>query len=323
MSNIVFIVFLLVQLAFLISILASLKAALDPCNNSVLGVTLPKDKINYNSVQQIEFLYNKNINSLAVVSTLLFVPELLFKIDFQGYPSLIITYFFIWIAFILVASRRVIYSANKKLKALKHNNNWELDKTFNNLDSIEERNGKGKVKNFSYDEDDLWPNGLDYYNPSDDSIIVPKRVGNGKTLNLGNKAGRAIGLTSLALAILSVGGLSLFFLITDFYTPSINIEGDKIEVSDLAYSTVFKSNDIKDVELIDDVPIESKIDGALTSSYARGEFNVNSYGTGKLYIYKKKSPYILIKLKDSYIIYNESDTIKTNSIYDKLKAQVK
>jgi hypothetical protein len=323
MSNIVFIIFLFVQLAFLISILAALKSALDPSNNTILGVTLPKDKMNYNSVQLIELSYNKNINSLAVVSTVLFVPELLLKIDFQGYPSLVITYFFAWLAFILIASRRVVYSANKKLKILKQDNNWIADNKLTE-GNVAERIKESDKREVTYrDEDDLWPNGIDYNNPNDVSIIVPKRVGNGKTLNLGNKIGRAIGLTSLALAILSVTGLSIFFLITDFYIPSISIDGDKIEVSDLAYSTVFNSTDIKDIKLIETVPIESKIDGALTSSYARGEFNVNSYGTGKLFIFKKKSPYILIKLKDSYIIYNESDTIKTNNIYDKLKAQIK
>ncbi|GFZ29804.1 hypothetical protein CSC2_03300 [Clostridium zeae] len=313
MNNTFFIVILFLQILFIILSLYSLKTALKAEENIILGVTLPKDKLNDEQVEKIELLYNKNINTLALVFGLLFVPELLLKIDFAGYPSLEIIYFFVWIALLFIYSRRIVYLANKKMRVLKSENNWIETK----LESNDKSNKKLTC------DDEFWPNGINYYNPKDNSLIVSKRIGMGHTVNLGIKKGKIFTFSTLAAVITIVMGLSVYLLLTDFYTPSIYIDGDKIKVSDLDYSTAFSTSEIQDVKLIDEVPIVNKINGALTSIYARGKFDVNSYGTGKIFIFKKSSPYIMIKLRDSYIIYNEENKIKTNDLYEELKARVK
>ncbi|MBK1811620.1 hypothetical protein JHL18_13425 [Clostridium sp. YIM B02505] len=313
MNNMFFIVILFLQILFLISILYSLKTALKADDNVILGVTLPKDKLNDEQVEKIELLYNKNINTLAIVFGLLFVPELLLKIDFAGYPSLEIVYFFAWISSLLISSRRIVYLANKKMRALKSEKRWIISELQKNDTSN---------KKFTYD-DEYWPNGINYSNPKDNSLLVSKRIGVGNTVNLGIKKGKVLTFGTLAAVITITICLSTYLLLTDFYTPSIYIDGDKIKVSDLDYSTAFSTSEIQDVKLIDEVPIVSKINGALTSIYARGKFDVNSYGAGKIFIFKKSSPYIMIKLRDSYIIYNEDNKTKTNNLYEELKARVR
>lgn len=313
MNNMFFTITLFLQILFLISILYSLKTALKADNNIILGVTLPKDRLNDEQVGKIEVQYNKDIDTLVRLFVLLFIPELLLKIDFAGYPSLEIVYFFVWIASLLIAARRTVYLANKKMRLLKRENNWIVSELKDNEES--------NVEFTCYDE--FWPNGINYYNPKDNSLIVSKRIGIGNTVNLGIKKGKVFTFGTLAVAIIIVMGLSAYLLLTDFYTPSIYIDGDKIKVSDLDYSTAFSTSEIQDIKLIDDVPIANKINGALTSIYARGKFDVNSYGAGKIFIFKKSSPYIMIKLRDSYIIYNEDNKTKTNNLYEELKARVK
>ncbi|GKU24922.1 hypothetical protein [Clostridium folliculivorans] len=313
MNNMFFIVILFIQILFLVSTLYSLKTALKADDNIILGVTLPKDKLNDEQVEKLELLYIKNINTLAIVFGLLFVPELLLKIDFAGYPSLEIVYFFAWITSLLISSRRVVHLANKRMRLLKSKNKWGVS----GVKTIDINS-----KKLTYD-DEFWPNGINYCNPKDKSFIVSKRIGLGNTVNLGIKKGKIFTFGTLAAVITIAMVLSTYLLLTDFYTPSIYIDGDKIKVSDLDYSTAFNTSEIQDVKLIDEVPKVNKINGALTSIYARGKFDINSYGAGRIFIFKNSSPYIMIRLKDSYIIYNEDNKTKTNSLYEELKARVK
>lgn len=42
------------------------------------------------------------------------------------------------------------------------------------------------------DDDEYWMNGTTYNNPNDRSIMVPKRIGIGTTINIGTKTGKYI-----------------------------------------------------------------------------------------------------------------------------------
>jgi len=45
-------------------------------------------------------------------------------------------------------------------------------------------------------------------------------------------------------------------------------------------------------------------------------------GKARLYIFKDRSPFIRIKLKEGYIFYNEEEPEGTQSLYDRLKERV-
>ena len=63
-----------------------------------------------------------------------------------------------------------------------------------------------------------------------------------------------------------------------------------------------------------------KTNGIGTEEYSRGNYRLDEYGKCKVYIYHKSKPYILIKIKSKYLIYNEENKEYTLKVYDQLKS---
>ncbi len=63
---------------------------------------------------------------------------------------------------------------------------------------------QGQTSRQRPDDGSLWTAGLIYNNPDDPSLLVPKRVGTGWTVNWGRPAGKAMTLTLLLLILAGV-----------------------------------------------------------------------------------------------------------------------
>lgn len=174
------------------------------------------------------------------------------------------------------------------------------------------------------DDDAYWIQGLFYNNPNDQSFMVEKRAGIGSTLNLATRRGKIFTYGTCVLVIIIVVAVLLFSFVSDFVDPIMVFNEDhSVDVVSMLYGYEFLVEDIQNLELIDTIPEGSKTNGAATDRYARGNFSLENYGKTKLYVFKKKPPFILIKLKDLYIIYNEKEPEKTKALYDELLNQMK
>ncbi|WP_071162454.1 hypothetical protein [[Clostridium] dakarense] len=99
----------------------------------------------------------------------------------------------------------------------------------------------------------------------------------------------------------------------------LTIKDDKVRMQ----MTSFKMGDIKNIELLEDINITSKITGSGTFIYSRGAYNVEGE-EATVYLYKGKKPYIKIKLKnDKIIYYNEKNREDTEKTYNKLLQYIK
>lgn len=62
----------------------------------------------------------------------------------------------------------------------------------NKLKQLEAALLKGGHEILYTDDDEYWINGTTYNNPNDRSVMVPKRLGIGTTINIGTKTGKSI-----------------------------------------------------------------------------------------------------------------------------------
>lgn len=87
--------------------------------------------------------------------------------------------------------------------------------------------------------------------------------------------------------------------------------------------TNFDIEDIKSIELLDEINIKGKVTGTNTLTYSRGVFNVDGE-KNRVYIYNDSSPYIKFNLKDNKTVYyNEKSSDETEKTYNKLLEYIK
>jgi len=304
MNNILFVMLVFTAMVLLIIFVSLSKNASRPYNNNIFGVTLPSDRIESNEVKQAIQYYKKDVRIWMILMIIFFLPELLINLFFRGYPSVCFVYFFLWLFVMLLSCNKPFIEANKKLNNIKKNK-WHI--------------GQGSIIN---DNDDKWIHGFIYCNPNDNSTFVEKRIGIGYTANLAKTKGKIFFYGMITFATVIIITLSLFFLFSDFYNPTIKINNNNIVISDLTNSIDFEIKDIKEIDLLNSIPNMTKINGSETQAFARGKFNISDYGKTEAYIFKGGSKYIIMKLSNSYVIYNENTDEKTIYIYNLLKKSI-
>jgi uncharacterized membrane protein len=188
------------------------------------------------------------------------------------------------------------------------------------IKELEYRYGDTDGNSIPADGDAQWRHGLSYYNPKDKSVFVPKRIGIGKTVNMATRAGKMLYYGSLALVAAVIVPVAIMIVRADTSPPQLVIEGaETVVIEDSMYPLEFALDDVLELTLEDDMPSGFRQNGIATSEYARGNFKLTELGEAKMYIFKQNAPYIVIKLPDRYVVYNEKDPTATEALFAELK----
>ncbi|WP_424767929.1 DUF5808 domain-containing protein [Paenibacillus sp. sgz302251] len=189
----------------------------------------------------------------------------------------------------------------------------------NKVRSLEESLADTDGQGILTDDDEYWINGSTYFNPNDQSVMVPKRIGIGTTFNMATRTGKWMQYGGMVLAVIIVLPLAAMAVRADHTSPALLIQEDgKVIIDYPLYDYSFHLNDIQELTLEETVPSGFRTNGAATAEYARGNFSLEELGAAKLYIFKNKPPYIFIKLDGLYVIYNKQDPAKTRAVYQQL-----
>ncbi|GBG10834.1 hypothetical protein PAT3040_05600 [Paenibacillus agaridevorans] len=189
------------------------------------------------------------------------------------------------------------------------------------IKELEYRYGDTDGSTYPADGDALWRHGLSYYNPKDKSVFVPKRVGIGSTVNMATRAGRMFYYGTLAVVAAIIIPIAMMVVRADTSPPKLIIQDEQnVIIEDSMYPLRFALEDVLELTLEDDMPSGFRQNGIATSEYARGDFKLTELGAAKLYVFKGNAPYILIKLPDRYVVYNEKDPAATAVLFSQLKA---
>jgi len=122
--------------------------------------------------------------------------------------------------------------------------------------------------------------------------------------------------------ILGLNVVVIIFVGSMIYATSLDVE---VEIDSQSvnikgfYGYEVDMDEIEDIRLLDTIPkIITKTNGASTDNVKKGHFKLESLGHGRLYINKNSSPYILITLKDSYILLNNKKPENTQELYQEI-----
>ena len=153
---------------------------------------------------------------------------------------------------------------------------------------LTERYGQTDGRSLATDDDEYWINGSIYSNPNDPSLMVPKRLGIGMTINRATRAGKWIWYGSIGFAAALILAMSLFAIQSDRTAPELTIDEDgTVTIHYPQYGSSFKLENIEDITLEENLPSGFRTNGIATAEYARGSFDLAKLGAAKLYVFKK------------------------------------
>lgn len=222
------------------------------------------------------------------------------------WPSYQVIYILVWMTAYLAATAWPFRGASRRTLAAKRKQGWFVGGEHGTPDDPV--------------GDSYWSNGFTYHNPNDKRMFVPKRVGIGETINTGTPAGKWLfgGLIGLAAAVML--GVCLLLVLSEIKPPVLTVTEDQhIRIDYPLYAFGFALSDIEQLTLEEEVPSGRRTNGEATGKVARGHFKLNDLGKARLYIYRDRPPYIRIKLKDSYVFYNEENPQDTRALYERIE----
>lgn len=172
------------------------------------------------------------------------------------------------------------------------------------------------------DDDEYWGNGFTYHNPNDKSLFVTKRVGMGETINTGTLAGKVIASSIITIIAAVIIGTAFMLIRSELSSPTLTIASDQqVHIEYPMYSFDFNLTEIEQLDLVDQIPTGMRINGEGTKDHLRGQFRLQDLGKSRLYVYKNQPPYIKIKLKETYIFFNEKEPRATKQLFEQLKKE--
>ncbi|SEO54182.1 Uncharacterized membrane protein [Paenibacillus sophorae] len=198
---------------------------------------------------------------------------------------------------------------------------WYTDRKMNEWSKrLREADGQP----FYTDDDEYWINGINYCNPNERSTLVPKRTGLGLTLNMATRGGKVFMGATLILVAVIIAGLAIFLVREDWMAPTLTVDTDgNVRVQSPSYGYSFPLDQIRELRLEDELPDGTRTNGVATDSYARGHFRLESWGNTRAYIFKHSPPYIVIRLADEYIVFNDNKALDTRRTFEELKRKVR
>lgn len=194
--------------------------------------------------------------------------------------------------------------------------------TNNRIKSLEDGLLKMDKEIIYTDDDDYWIDGYKYYNENDPNSKVSPRFGlNVYSYNLATKKGRISYYSGIAICAIIMIPLFYNLLYMEFTNHKITVSNESqiVSIDYPFYDYEFSASDIEEIKLVDDVRFKLRTNGIGTDEYSRGSFKSMEYGKCRVYIYNDSKPYIVVKLKNTYFIYNEKNKEDTINVYNELK----
>lgn len=168
------------------------------------------------------------------------------------------------------------------------------------------------------DDDECLHYGL-YYNPNDNKTFVETRVGFGIEINYAKTAGKIMAAIITALIV----WLFWFFITLlpfDFIKGfDLQQNGNTFTINTTIYSDTFSKEEIISVNKLTEIKKGSRTNGASTSNYMVGNFNILGYGDVRMYVLHNVQLYLAVELKNKpYVFINGKDIAETEKFYKML-----
>jgi hypothetical protein len=126
------------------------------------------------------------------------------------------------------------------------------------------------------------------------------------------------------------GGISVLviaWIAWSFYAyskpPAVEISTFRFQVGTGLHGADLPLADIQSVTLVDALPpILVRTNGFASGGLLRGNFTLEQWGSGKLFINRNVPPYVVVRMPDTFVAVNFENPDRTRELYEELKARV-
>ncbi len=126
-------------------------------------------------------------------------------------------------------------------------------------------------------------------------------------------------MTAIIAAITAAVILGQIYVYTQ--PPSVELTDDTFSAGSGFYGADIPLSNIQSVELVDTLPrIQARTNGYSAGGILRGNFRLEQWGSGKLFINRTALPYVVVRTRDSFVVVNFAEPARTRDLYDTLRA---
>jgi hypothetical protein len=102
--------------------------------------------------------------------------------------------------------------------------------------------------------------------------------------------------------------------------PRVTVSAQGFTVDSLFYGDDYAMSDVTDISLVPTLPcILARTNGFAGAGTLRGHFRVQGLGEGKLFVEQGTAPYVIVRLRRTFVIINFEQPEKTQELYDELR----
>ena len=124
-------------------------------------------------------------------------------------------------------------------------------------------------------------------------------------------------ITALVVAITAALILGQMYVYSQ--PPSVRLTDETFSTSLGFYGAEMRLADVQGVELADTLPrIQTRTNGYSAGGLLRGNFRLEQWGNGKLFINRNVPPYVVVRTRDTFVVVNFADPTQTRDLYEKL-----
>ena len=106
--------------------------------------------------------------------------------------------------------------------------------------------------------------------------------------------------------------------------PSVAISSFRFNVGTGLHDADVAIADIQSVTLVDELPrILRRTNGFSSRGLLRGNFTLDQWGQGKLFINRNSPPYLVVRGRDTFVVVNFEDATRTRELYGQLMDRLK
>jgi hypothetical protein len=118
-----------------------------------------------------------------------------------------------------------------------------------------------------------------------------------------------------------LGGVVLVLLpvIVQMRPPVVTVRADGFDVKSPFYGQAYRADEITSIELVPRLPrIEARTNGFAGGGLLRGHFRLRDLGDGKLFLDTGQPPYVLVRLREGFVILGLDAAERTTALYDEM-----
>ncbi|RPI55673.1 MAG: hypothetical protein EHM55_07185 [Acidobacteria bacterium] len=102
--------------------------------------------------------------------------------------------------------------------------------------------------------------------------------------------------------------------------PSVDLTSETLSVGAGFHGTEIPLSAIQTVTLVDTLPrIQRRTNGFAAGGLLRGNFRLDEWGFGRLFINRTSPPYVVVRTRDTFVVVNFEDAARTRALYEQLR----